>query len=939
MTERERVADVKAPSGSVTFLFSDIEGSTKRWARNRAAMQDALRVHDRLMREAIAANGGYVFKTIGDAFCAAFASPESAAAAALDAQRALAATDFSAVDGIRVRIALNTGTADERDGDYFGPTLNFVARLLPLGHGGQVLLSGVTAGLVRNDLPAHATLADLGEHLLKDIEGHERVYQLVAPDLHRDFPELRSQQALQPWLVSEAMRARYFTGRDDLFDELRRQLLERHRAALSGLGGVGKTQAAIEYAVRHRTGYPNGVFFVDAETVGGLTSGFVEIARALRLPAADSRDQEEAVNAVIARSNRMDGWLLILDNVEERTKVRRFVPERDRGDVLITSRESVFAELGIPRGLDVGDLDREESVRFLLTRTGRKDAGPDDRSSAAELAAELGDLPLALEQAAAYIAETGAAFATYLGAYRKRRVSLLERAVGLVSRDTVAVTWAANFEAVERASPAAAEVLRLSALLAPDAIPYELFLDGARALGGPIAEGLADPDDLEMIEMLRPLARYSLIRNDVAARVFGVHRLVQEIVAAAFPEAEFRSSVERVVRALDAAFPEVVHATRARCERLVPHVTSIARWVDDSTVPTDTLFGRVLHDTGKYLRGQGRYSEAQPLQERALAIREKALGPEHPEVAESLNDLGNLHRDRGRFAEAQLICERALAILEKALGPDHLDVAAALNGLAILHHEQGRCAEALPLYERALSIREKLLGPDHSDVAICLNNLAILHADQGRYAEAQPLYERALKVRENALGPDHPDVAASLNNLANIHYFQGRYAEAQPLYERGLAIWEKALGPDHPHVASSLNNLAEFHYYHGHDGEAQALYERALAIRERALGPEHADVASSLAGLANVYLSRRRYAEAEPLFERAVDIQQRALSPDHQYLSETLVGFASLRKEQGRISEARDLYERVLAIKQRVYADADHPELAELRNAINALRL
>jgi len=978
MAEGERVGDVTVPIGTVTFLFSDIEGSTKRWARDRAAMQDALRVHDRLMREAVVTNGGYVFKTMGDAFFAAFAGPDAAAAAALDAQRALAAADFSAVDGLGVRMALNTGTADERDGDYFGPTLNFVARLLPLGHGGQVLLSAGTAALVRRDLPPHATLVDLGEHTLKDIDGYERVYQLVAPGLRRDFPELRSQQALQPWLVPEAMRTRHFTGRDDVLDQVRRQLLERHRAALSGLGGVGKTQAAIEYAIRHRTEYPNGVFWIDAETVGGLTSGFVEIAKALQLPAAESNDQEEAVKAVLARLNRIEGWLLILDNVEDRSEVRRFVPERDKGDVLITSRESVFAELGIPRVVEVGELDREESLRFLLTRTGRKDDNGADPSSAGELAAELGNLPLALEQAAAYIAETGVTFASYLTAFRKRRLSLLERAVGLVAHDTVAVTWTANFEAVERASPAAADALRLSAFLAPDAIPYELFLNGAHLLGQPLAQALADPDDLAMAEVLRPLARYSLIRSDAASRVFGVHRLVQEIATAALPEAERRAYVERVVCALDATFPEVAHTSWVQCERLVRHVASIDRWVDDSVGRPET-FGRVLNDAGKYLWERGRYAEARPLYERALAIREEALGPDHSDVAQTLNSLALLHRDQGRYAEAQLLYEHALAIGEKAVEPNNPDIALSLNGLAILHFDQGRYAEAQPLFERGLAIREKVLGPDHPDVAKSLNGLASVHTDQGRYAEAQPLIERGLAIREQALGLDHPDVASSLNSLGNLHREQGRYAEAQPLferalgirekalgpdhpgvavslnnlaavhndrgrsaeaqplYERALGIWEKALGPDHPHVATTLNNLAEHHRIQGRVAEAERLYQRALPIYEHALGSDHPDFALTLISLANVYMDQQRYAGAELLYERALGIQERALGSDHRRLTDTLVGFASVRKQQGRVADARDLYERALVIKESVYG-ADHPEVTEMRNTIDTLR-
>jgi hypothetical protein len=359
----------------------------------------------------------------------------------------------------------------------------------------------------------------------------------------------------RPWLVPDALRTSYFTGRDDLLARLRLQLSERGRAALSGLGGVGKTQTAIEYAVRHRADYPDGVSWINAETTSGLTSGFAAIASTLSLPAAEGQDQEEAVKAVLAWLNGTDGWLLVMDNVDDRGALRRFVPEPNKGHVLITSRESVFQELGIARALDVTDLGDAEAVRFLMLRTGRDNAGA-DLTAAGELAAELGNLPLALEQAAAYIVETNSDFAAYLRAFRKRRVSLLEKAGGLVSHETVAVTWAANFEAAERASRAAADVLRISAFLGADAIPFELYLDGAAAFGGPIAEALEDPDDLSVAEMLRPLTRYSLIRSDPTLRAYSVHRLVQEIVRAATGEAEAHAYVGRAVAALDAALPK-----------------------------------------------------------------------------------------------------------------------------------------------------------------------------------------------------------------------------------------------------------------------------------------------------------------------------------------------------------------------------------------------
>jgi tetratricopeptide (TPR) repeat protein/transcriptional regulator with XRE-family HTH domain len=697
----------------------------------------------------------------------------------------------------------------------------------------------------------------------------------------------------RPWLVPRALRTQYFTGRDELFARLRGQLKERHRAALSGLGGVGKTQTAIEYAVRYRGDYAGGVFWINAESVGALTSGFLEIAAVLRMPAALSNENDAAVKAVLEWLNSTAGWLLILDNVDDRRDIQPFIPEHGQGDLLITARETVFAELGIPRALHVGDLDPGEATRFLLARTGRDAAAPSDLADAAALSAELGYLPLALEQAAAYVAETNATFSAYLNAFRNRRVAVLEKAAGLIAHDSVAVTWAANFEAVERTSPAAADVLRICALLGSDAIPFELFLEGALMLGDGIAAALADGDDLAMVELLRPLARYSLVHVDTASGVFRIHRLVQETAWAAIAASERVQYFEMAVRALDVASPPVAFAQWDRSERLVTHVTSIANWIATYDVQPEIANG-VVNRTASYLRERGRYAEAQALSERALAVGERALGPDHVGIALSLNNLGNAHWDQGRYAQA------------------------------------------LPLHARALAIRERALGPDHPDVASSLNNLANVHFDQGRYAEALPQHQRALAIREAALDPDHPDIGRILDNIGVTLSNLGRHAEARPLLERALVILESALGSDHPSLANTLNNLADVAHKHDEYAEAAALYQRALVVGQNALGPDHPGVAESLTGLANAYAQFGRRADAEPLYTRALAILERTLGSDHSYLPDTLVGLARLRAHEGRARDAIALYERALAIKERAFGN--HPEVAAMRKVIENLR-
>ena len=300
-------------------------------------------------------------------------------------------------------------------------------------------------------------------------------------------------------------------------------------------------------------------------------------------------------------------------------------------------------------------------------------------------------------------------------------------------------------------------------------------------------------------------------------------------------------------------------------------------------VPADeqSILAEYLNEEGTAWFEAGQYTKAQMPLERALDIREKALGPEHPDVGQTLSGLALLYRTQGQYEQAEPLFQQALSIAEKALGPKHPNLAASFNNLAGLYRAQGQYAQAEPLYQRALSIHEKALGPEHPDVATNLNNLAVLYDAQGQYAQAEPLYQRALSIREKALGPEHPDLAASLNNLAGLYRTQGQYAQAKPLYQRALSIFEKILGSTHPDVATSLNNLALLHVAQGQYARAEPLYQRALTIKEKALGPAHPAVATSLNNLAVLYYAQRRYEQAEPLIKRALTIMEKALGVKH----------------------------------------------------------
>jgi predicted ATPase/class 3 adenylate cyclase len=305
----ERRRSSQLPTGTVTFLFTDIEGSTARWQRYGEEMQRAVARHDELIRAAIELHSGHIFKTGGDGFCAVFATAPDALAAALRAQRNLHDADFTSVDGMRVRMALHSGRAEERDNDYFGLAINRVARLLALAHGSQVLLSGAVADLAADELPEHVRLRDLGEHRLRDLETLERVFQLQAPDLPADFPTLRSLDARPNNLPAQLTR---FVGRAQEVADLKQALTQTRLLTLAGSGGVGKTRLSLQIAAETLELFPDGVWIVELAAISDGELVAAHTAQVLEAPVSGTRPVLQSVLSAL----RYKTALLIFDSCE-----------------------------------------------------------------------------------------------------------------------------------------------------------------------------------------------------------------------------------------------------------------------------------------------------------------------------------------------------------------------------------------------------------------------------------------------------------------------------------------------------------------------------------------------------------------------------------------------------------------------------------------------
>jgi class 3 adenylate cyclase/tetratricopeptide (TPR) repeat protein len=874
------------PKGTVTFAFTDIEGSTARWERGRAAMHEAVGRHDAIVRGAIEQRGGQVFKTMGDAFLSVFARPEDAAAAMLAAQEALQAEDFSAVEGLRMRAAMHTGIADRRGGDYFGPAVNKVARLLAIGHGGQILLTSETAALVNGTLPADATLRDLGACHLKDFAEPQRVFQLVAPGLPAEFPPLRSLGTLPSDLsvvdAAEFHSVASFSGREDELAAVNAALQgENAVAVVHGLGGVGKSSIAREYGWQNRDKY-SVLWWLNAQTEDGIIDGLLRLGAMFEQGLDKLADRRVAaqrvINAVLGGFDKPA--LLVFDNLEDEGLMRSWLP-RTGARALATSRDTTLSSDIVAIPLQVWSV--ETAIRYLQRASGRPDL---DETDARAIAETLGALPLAMAHAAASLRSlrmmSPQRYLEHVTEHLKKEPR------GADYPRSVFATFSTAIAQAEQQAPGAAAILCFATLFAPDAIPDELFRQPADLCPErlrPAVSGHETLDlrsalagDLALDDALGALDRLSLLTFMQSSRTYSMHRLVQlagkDLIGAAA-----RGWVESAVQVVDSVFPEVEFATWPQCERVLPHAQAALEGLP-SDVELLSVASLAIRCSA-YLCERAEYSAAESFAMRALAIQEKELGPNHPDVAFSLNNLATAHWHQGRSDEAESMYLRSLAILEKAFGSEHPYVARTLNHLAVICQEDARYVEAESLHRRALAIREKEFGPEHPTVAYTLNNLANAYARQRRYAEAEPLHARALAIREKALAPNDPDIAYSLNNLANIYDDLGRHAEAEPLHTRALAIWEKALGPEHPQVAASLGNLASVYAGMRRYAEAETLQARALAIWEKALGPSHPNVAFGLCELALTYRERGRYEEAEPLLSRALSIREKALGSDH----------------------------------------------------------
>ncbi|HZR42752.1 MAG TPA: tetratricopeptide repeat protein, partial [Ktedonobacteraceae bacterium] len=704
--------------------------------------------------------------------------------------------------------------------------------------------------------------------------------------------------------------------------------------AISGLGGIGKTQVALEYAYRYREHY-HDILWVSAESQETLMASYAEIARCLRLSQRDEPDQSKIVEAVKHWLREHKDWLLVLDNLEDLSLLPRLLPVDRQGAVLLTTRRQVTEPMA--QAVELDTLSPEEGTLFLLRRCKRLDlhasleqAQASEVSVARAITEHLGGLPLALDQAGAYIVETGCELSVYLTLLHQRQHALLERRGSIPTQHPASVTTTLTlaFEQVQQRNQAAMHLLTLCAFLAPDDIAEELFLQGGSVLEPRLQSVITDPLVFHAaIEVLRSL---SLVQRHPQTHALSVHRLVQAVLQERLPEPERQQWQQRAIHLLHALFPWPTPQTGKTCTRLLPHVLMCA--TNTSEYIEDLQLARLLFFAAIHLREEAHYEQAEPLLKRVLHIRERLLGPQHPKVADALCALGMLYRLKGQFEPARSLFERALQMWEQIGGPRHTQVGYTLHGLGLIYWQQGQYQQAQDAFERALSILQESFGPQHPEVAHPLSNLGLLYSQQGHYEQARPLLERSLVIRQQALGQEHLEVAYSLSALGQLCLELGQFGQAHSYFEQALCIWEGTFGPQHPQVAMTLSHLGQLSGRQSQFEQADRFLRQALRIWEQTLGPEHPYVANALHELANLSRDQGHFEQAEALYQRALALRE-LLDPEHPDLADSWHDLARLHELQQHPAEALTGYQQALTIRQHVLGQ-EHPKTQETRSAL-----
>ncbi|PVH68527.1 hypothetical protein DL98DRAFT_542347 [Cadophora sp. DSE1049] len=752
------------------------------------------------------------------------------------------------------------------------------------------------------------------------------------------------------WMVPFE-RNKYFVGRElllqRLIDGVHPDMDKEYcqKTAIVGLGGVGKTQIALEVVYRiHKTDPECSIFWVPAVDSTSFEQAYRNIGRKLQIDGIeeDNADVKSLVKAAL--SHRAGRWLLVVDNADDLEllygitaandsvigpSLARYLPFSEKGSILFTTRNEIAAKnLAGKNLISVGSMDPDEARKLLETKLDSRLMG--DSETTTRLLDLLTNLPLAIMQASAYMYETEKTTTEYLEIYESdedEMIYLLGRQFQDLDRypsikNAIATVWVISFRQV---NALAAEYLWFMCFLAEQDIPRSLLPPGGEA---------------ETTDAIANLKAYGFITERERSGSYDIHRLVQ--VAARYwlkERGEWNVWASKTLRQLAQAFPLPKHENRDNWIRYIPHTQHVLKfreYADDGKAERD-----LLSNVAESFYILGKYEEAENMHRQALRLRETALGKEDPSTLMSMNNLANTLSDKGVYEEAEQMHRQTLELREKVLGKEHPDTLSSMNNVAIVLRREGKYEIAEQIHRQTLALRETLLPKGHPDTLSSMNNLALVlfnqGNDKGEYEEAEQMHRQALNLAEKMLGKMHPDTISSMNNLANILYNQGKYEEAEKRHRQTLELREKALGKEHPDTLTSMNNLALVLDNQGKSKEAVQMHRQTLELREKVLGKEHPSTLTSLNNLANALNGKGEYKKAERMHQQTLGLRKEVLGKEHPDTISSMNNLANVLANQVKYEEAEQMHRQALNLAEKMLGKMHPDTISSMNNLANIL--
>lgn len=787
----------------------------------------------------------------------------------------------------------------------------------------------------------------------------ERLYEAlqITPEKlfgtsHEEQPSISPSAPL--WYVPYT-RNPYFTGREGILNDLYEKLHTGLRVSLtqprvvSGMGGIGKTQTALEYAYRFRSSYQT-VVWIGAETPETLFSDYLALAHLFDLSEKERSTPVVVREAVKRWFQNHNGWLLVFDNVENLELLNAMLPDTRQGHILITTRSQIIGTLGSP--IDVQKMDQDEGTLFLLRRAkllplGKplEEASPSLLSQANALVTLLDGLPLALDQAGAYIEETACNISDYIERYETRQHVLLNNRGTLSSHHpaSVTATFSLSLQQVEQASPAAMDLLRLCSFLHSEAIPEEFIIQTGNCFG-PLLQALS-ADLLLLDAAIKELRRFSLIHREAETRTLSIHRLLQEIIRDKMDGAEHKQWIERTLQAMLQIFPDHKNVTsynfgnQSHCQQYLPHALICTALLNKWKVASPEA-GEFLYRVAHYLQQSwGSNPQTLPLLVQAVAIAQQVIGKEHATTATYLYVLGIFSMAEKRYSQAEEYLQQALEVRKKVKGTDHPEVAEALEHLANLSCRQGQYTQALLLAQQALTIKEQALGGEHYEVALTLNTLGSISLIKREYTQAQQFFQRALSIAEKTVGAEHLFSAFFLRSLGSLYFSQQKYVQAQDAYQQAFHIFEQKLGQFHPFIAFVLVRLGNISFAQQHYQQAKVFYQKATKIYEKQPIPDVSQLAYCQLCLGELYFVQGKVRFAQHRLQRVLFILEESSQEwpiDYQTIIHCHLLLADRKVKEGSLMQAHTYYQQTLALGEQKL-NPQHPLLIRCQNAAKTL--